>query len=334
MMRAPLLLATLLGLGACDNAGRDLSLPPVVEGGIAVGFYFDRDGTGTFTTADTVFAGARVALLLPEGTDTIRTAVSGADGIAIFDSVPVGTWRIQVDRAGLGDSIAVVVGDTGTIRLLATTDSIGAGRTIRLGFQEVTPAAARLLPAGRRVFVRGRVLAGLQYFTDSSSHLVGGGSALRVTGARHRPGRTGNNPGDSVAVLGTTGRLAGQPVLLGGLVTSLAEGPAPIAVTVTLAEARNAMGGTLDAALVQLPQAAIVDTATNGDAFDVSLAIDGDTVIVRVDDRLAINPLVFAPTRLVTTRGVLVPVGDGSWVVRPRPVAGELTVINPPLPQP
>jgi hypothetical protein len=192
----------------------------------------------------------------------------------------------------------------------------------------------RLLPAGRRVFVRGRVLAGLQFFDDSTTHLLGGGSAVRVTGSVHRPGRSGNNPGDSVAILGTTGLLAGQPVLLGGLVTSLAEGPAPVAVPVTLAEARTAQGGALDAALVQLPQAAIVDTATNGDAFDVYLAIAADTVIVRVDDRLGINPLVFAPTRLVTTRGLLIPQGNGTWVVRPRPVNGELTVVNPPPPQP
>jgi hypothetical protein len=334
MMRAPLLLAALLALGACDNAGSDLGLPPVAEGGILVAFYLDRDGNGIFTTADTVFTGARVALLLGQGTDTIRTAVSDANGLAIFADVPVGTWRVQVDRAAFGDSIAVVEGDTGTIRLLASNDSIGGGRTVRLGFQEVTPASARLLPAGRRVMLRGRVVAALQFFGDSTSHLVGGGSALRVTGAVHRPGRTGNNLGDSVAVLGTTGQLAGQPVLLGGLVTSLGEGPAPVAVPVTLAEARTAQNGALDAALVQLPQAAIVDTATNGTALDVYLAIGADTVIVRVDDRLQISPLVFAPTRLVTTRGVLIPVGDGTWVVRPRPVANELTVTNPPPPQP
>jgi hypothetical protein len=333
MMRAPLLLATLLVLGACDNAGRDLALPPVAEGGIGVGFYLDRDGTGTFTVADTVFAGARVALLLAEGTDTFRTAVSDAEGIARFDSIPVGAWRIRVDRAAFGDSIAIVEGDTGTIRLLATADSIGGGRTIRLGFQEVTPAAARQLPVGRRVFVRGRVLAGLQFFTDSSSHLIGGGSALRVIPTAHRPGRSGNNLGDSVAVLGTIGRVGGQPALLNGLVSSLAEGPAPAAVAVTLAEVRTAQGGALDAALVQLPQAAIVDTASNGDAFDVSLAIGADTVVVRVDARLEIDPAVFAPTRLMTTRGLLVPVGNGTWIVRPRPVAGELSVVNPP-PQP
>jgi hypothetical protein len=324
----------LLAAGACDNAGSDLGLPPVAEGGIVVGFYLDRDGNGAFTTGDTVFAGARVSLLLGSGTDTIRTAVSDADGVAIFDDVPVGTWRIVADRAALGDSIAIVEGDTGTIRLLATNDSIGGGRTIRLGFQEVTPAGARLLPSGRRVFVRGRVLAGLQFFADSTSHLIGGGSALRVTGAVHRPGRNGNNPGDSVAVLGTIGRINGQPVLLGGLISSLAEGPAPVAVPVTLAEARSADDGALDAALVQLPQAAIVDTASNGDAFDVWIAVASDTVLVRIDAKLEIDPLVFAPTRLMTTRGVLVPVGDGTWVVRPRPVSGELTVVNPPPPQP
>jgi len=332
-MRAPFLFVALLALGACDNAGRELTLPPVAQGGILVGFYLDRDASGTLTPADTVFAGARVALLAAQGTDTIRTAVSGANGVATFTDVPVGTWRVLVDRAAFGDSIAVVVGDTGTIRLLATTDSIAGARTIRLGYQEVTPAEARSLPAGRRVFVRGRVLAGLQFFSDSSTFLSGGGGTLRVTGATHRPGRAGNNPGDSVAVLGTTGTLLGQPVLLGGLVATLGEGPAPIATAVTLAEARVAVGGTLDAALVQLPEATIVDTASTPQGFDITIASASDTARVRIDSKLNINSLAFAPGRLLTTRGILIPNGDGTWLVRPRPVASE-TILNNAPPQP
>lgn len=323
-MRARLLLCAALGAAACDNAGDSLGFPDLVEGQIGVAFYLDRDGSGTFTDGDTVYAGARVALLLAEGTDTVRSATSGADGVARFDDVPIGSYRVRVDRAALPDSIASAAGDTGTIRILARTDSIAGSRLVRLAFREATLADVRTLPTGTRVFVRGRVLAGLQMFSDSTAHLSGGGSFLRVTGAVHRPGRNGNNPGDSVSVLGTVGTRAGQPVLQDGLVASLAEGPAPIAAAVTLAEARTARGGELDAALVQLPAAAIADTTTDGQDFVVRLALDPDTVTVRVDPKLNPNRASFAPARTVVMRGVLVPVGDGTWYLRPRPVAGEV----------
>lgn len=320
------LLLGVLALGGCDNAGEAFTTPELPVGAIAIGFYLDRDASGGPTTGDTAMAGVRVALFRVDGVDTVKVAVSDADGLAVFDSVPLGRWQVRVDRAALGDSIATVQGDTGTIRLLATRDSAVGGRTVRLAFAEVTPAEARGLPPGRRVVVRGVVGSALQFFADSSTHLTNGTAWLRIVPSRHRPGRNGNNVGDSVSVLGTTGQRNGQPVLLNGLVQTLSERPVPVASPIGVAAVGSASGGLLDAALVSVAPAVIADTVTQGDEFVVRIAEGSDTATVRLDARLQVPKAAFAPGRTLTARGVLVPTGAGGWELKPRPVPGELSV--------
>lgn len=337
MMR-PMTFATLASLllvtTACDNAGQSLAYPDLVTGEIAVGVYIDRDGSLTQSAADTVYPGVRVALLTANGSDTLRTATTQADGIARFTNVPIGTYRVRVDRAALPDSLPVVVGDTGVLRILARQDSAGAGRLVRVGFREVSIAEARALAPGQRVFIRGTVLATLQSFRDSSTHLASGGSFIRVTGATHRPGRTGNNLGDSVIVLGVTGTNAGQPIMRDGLVGTVTERLAPIPLPITLAQAISANNGALDAALVELPIATITDTATVTPDFRVRMAIGNDTITVLLDQLLNVTRTNFVPGRLLNARGVLVPNGNGTWFLKPRPANGELTISLPPPPQP
>lgn len=325
--------ALLLALAACDNAGESLASPTLGTGGIAVAFYLDRDATGSFTTGDTAFAGARVTLLTASGLDTVASATSGDDGIARFLDVPLGSWRVIVDRAGLGDSIATAVGDTGVIRLTAQRDSVVGSRLVRLAFREVTVAEARALPPGRRVVVRGVVGSALQFFADSSTHLTTGGTWLRIVPSRHRPGRGGNNVGDSVSVLGTTATRDGQPTLADGLILTLAERPVPAITPVSVAEIATARGGALDAALVEVVDGVIADTVAVGDEFLIRIAAGSDTARVRLDARLQTTRSAFAPGRLLTARGVLVP-RNGQWELKPRPVNGELTLRNPPPPTP
>lgn len=327
--RTATLLALTFAVG-CDNAGEKLLLPVLPAGAIGVFLYLDRDGSQTYTTADTVFAGARVALLAAGGNDTIKIATSSVQGVASFDSIAVGTYRVVVDRRALGDSIATVEGDSGTIRLLSQPDSILGARAVRLSFAEVTIAEARALPAGRRVFVRGRVLSPMQFFSDSSSFLRDASGYLMITGSRHRPGRSGNNVGDSVSVLGTTGIRQGQPVLIDGLFASLGDGPAPLPVPVTVAEANSAKGGTLDAALVSVTGAKIIDTLPSLPDFLVRIAEAADAS-VRADiilDALIVAPsTVFAPGLTISVKGVLVPRGNGTWVLKPRG-GGDITLSN------
>jgi len=334
MMRPliPTAVATLLLLTtACDNAGQSLAYPELTTGDIVVGVYLDRDGSLTQTSADTIFAGVRVALLTAAGSDTLRIATTQPDGVARFTDVPIGSYRVRVDREALPDSLPVVVGDTGTLRILGRPDSAGAVRTVRIGYREVTISEARALAPGQRVFIRGIVLATLQSFRDSSTHLASGPSFIRVVGATHRPGRTGNNLGDSVIVLGTTGSNAGQPILRSGLVGTVTERLAPIPRPITLAQAITANNGALDAALVELPIATITDTATITPDYRVRIAIGNDTLTVILDQLLNVQRGDFRPGRFLTARGVLVPNGNGTWFLKPRPANGELQIS---LPQP
>ena len=322
----PLLLA-LIAVAACTNAGETLTLPPLAVGAIGVGVFFDRDGSLTPTLLDTTVTGVRIALLAPTGQDTLRIATTNANGVATFDSVPIGSYRIVVDRRALADSVGVVAGDTGVVRLIASTDSIQSSRVIRLGYLEVSLAAARLLPAGRRVLVRGKVVAPLQDFRDSTAFLVDTSGALRVTDARPRFGGAGNNIGDSVLVLGTTAEQAGQAVLSGGLFLTYGPGLAPLPQLVTVPDAINAKGGTLDAALVQLTGIVIRDTVSSGPDFVVKVAdpvTPAVTVTVLIDQVLNAPRSIFPPGRTGTFRGVLVPQGDGTWVLKPR---GPLDII-------
>lgn len=315
-----IILAVLVG-AACTNAGERLTVPAQRIGGIQVLVYFDRDGTRSATSGDTVFAGARVALVAPGGNDTLRTAITNAQGLATFDSLPLGSYRIVIDRHALDDSIGVVAGDTGTLRIINESDSIRLGRIVRLGYAEVSLAAARALPAGKRVVVRGVVTSPLQLFRDSSAFMTDSTGALRITGSRPRPGSVGNNFGDSVVVIGTTGQRLGQGVLQSGLFGTISVGLAPIPQLISVVDARTARNGALDAFLVQLSNVVIRDTVASGPDFIVKVADPADTsvkVSLLIDQLLSAPRSIFAPGRTGTFRGVLVPVGDGTWVLKPR----------------
>ena len=142
MMRARALasLAVLGVIAACSNAGDTSSLPLLHNGAVGVSLYLDRDGTNTFTLGDTVYKGIRVSLMAAGGIDTIRVVVTDSAGLAVFDSVPVGTYQVRVDRKALGDSIGAVDGDTSSFRVLARTDSAVVHRILRAGFTEVSIA--------------------------------------------------------------------------------------------------------------------------------------------------------------------------------------------------
>jgi hypothetical protein len=315
------IVAALVAGTACTNAGESFQVAALTTGSIQVAVYFDRDGSASLTAADTVFAGVRVALVVPGGPDTLRTVLTNAQGIATFDSLPVGSYRIVIDRHALADSVGVVAGDTGTIRLVSESDSLHLGSVIRLGYPEVTLAGVRALPAGHRVLVHARVTSPLQAFRDSSAFLFDSSGALRVTGAQAQLGSGGNNIGDSVIVIGTTGQRSGQGVLQNGLFRFIVAGLAPLPRISTITESHTAKGGTLDAALIQLSNVVITDTLTSGPDFMLMVADPADTTVktsILLDQLLNAPHGVFPPGRTGTFRGVLVPVGDGTWVLKPR----------------
>lgn len=324
--RFPAALLCLLAV-ACSNAGEDLGLPPLSVGGVTVGVIVDRDGSGAPSAFDTVYNGAKIALFMRDGVDTIRIANTNANGIAAFTSLPIGRYRYAVIPSSVGDTLPVI--RFGEVEFTIRADSLFGAGTAEVSYATLTLDEARQAPPGRRVFIHGIVTSPLQVFSDSAMFVKSGSRQIRITSAAHRPGRTGNNLGDSVVVLGTTGSDAGQPVLLGGLVLTLGTGPAPVPVDLTVGEAATARGGELDAGLVRMTGGAIADTATVGAEWHVwvtdTLTMN-DTTLVVFDALLQVTKSAYVPGRRFTSRGVLIPDGNGSWFLKPRPVSGEVVL--------
>jgi hypothetical protein len=312
-------LAALALAAACDNAGSDLGVDVSVRNAVSVFVYLDRDGSRTAGAADTVFRNARVALLPFAGSDTIEAQFSTTQGNVRFDGVPPGTYRIGVSQLSIGDSIEVQEIDPDTLNIEASdTNSFVQ---VRLGYPEVSIREARASPLGRRVFIRGFILAGVQSFRDTTSHLADSSGQIRLTRVSLRGNLTGNNPGDSVSVLGLTSTRTGQPTLDNAIISRFGARPAPIPLPVATITAATANNGILDAGLVLITGALISDTSTVAPDFRV-VASDGtgDLTII-LDGNIPFVRSSFRPGRSMNVRGVLVPDGSGAWQLKPRDTA-------------
>ena len=309
--------ALLAVLAGCQNAGSDLGFGAAQTGGVFVGLYLDRDGSRVQSaTIDTVFAHARVALLARGSTDTLQVVISDALGVAQFDEVPVGEYRIAVDPISIGDSLVVQDISPADVRL--TAGGPVPIVVIRLGYPEFSIRAARALPFGKRAFIRGVVLVGVQAFRDTTSHISDTSGQIRLTRVQLRGGLTGNPPGDSVSVLGTASSRGGQPTLDVAIVSRFGNRPAPIPFSITTATAATANGGVLDAALVQVIGALVSDSVTIAPDFRV-IASDGTGPIkIILDAHQPFSRASFRPGRSINVTGVLVPDGAGGWNLKPR----------------
>lgn len=311
-------------VAACDNAGSDLGFGASETSAVSVLIYLDRDGSRTPTVLDTVFANARIALLALGSGDTLRAMLSNTVGIARFEGVPLGQYRVVVVPSSIGDSIQVAAVDSSTIRLVAADTNRFV--LVRLGYPEISIRAARALPAGRRVFIRGVILAGVQSFRDTTSHVSDSSGQIRLTSVALLGGILGNNPGDSVSVLGTTSTRAGQPTLDKAGITRFGARPPPIPLPVSTATAATASGGLLDAGLVQITGGIISDTATIAPDFRITVSDGSGPLQITIDGNLQIPRSIFRPGFSLSVRGVLVPDGIGGWTLKPR--AGGDIVIN------
>lgn len=318
------LLSALVLPAACNNAGDDVTFGPFPTGQIGVLVFLDRDGSGGPTSSDTSVTGVRVALLGLSGSDTVRALLTDPNGFALFDSVPLGDYRVAVDSARLGDSLRIAAVDSAQVQVLAGGGAIGV--LVRLAFPEVSLKAVRSLPLGAPVFVRGVVLAGVQSFRDTTSHLADSSGALRLTEVALAGGLVGNNPGDSVVAQGRVGSRAGQPVLAMSRLTRIASRPAPISLPVsTLFASTAGADGALDAALVQVTGAVISDTVSSAPDFRITVSDGTGDLVVTIDGNLTFVRTVFAPGRILDARGVLVPDGPGKWSLKPR-AGGDLVL--------
>jgi len=310
------IIAATAAAAGCTNDGSDLGPSPLGERTVAVGVYLDRDGSRTLTALDTVFPKARVALLIRGSSDTFKVQVASTNGIAQFNNIPLGQYSVAVDPKSIGDTIQVQAIDSSDVTVTAADSSVGV--LARLGYPEVSIRQVRGLPAGRRVFVRGIVLAGVQSFRDTTSHLSDSTGALRLTRVALRGGLTGNNPGDSVSVLGVTSSRAGQPTLDLSVISRFGARPEPIPLAVGTGPAATASNGAWDAALVQITGALISDTATVAPDFLVVVSDGTGALEMILDGNLPFPRTAFRPGRSLNARGVLVPNGVGGWVFKPR----------------
>lgn len=312
-------------LAACDPAGSDLGFGAEPTGEVAVVVYLDRDGSGTVTAPDTLFQGARVSLRPQGGGAPMETVASDVQGVAFFETVTLGDYLVTVDAASIGDSLLVASIDVDSIRVAAIAPQVSA--SVRLAYPELSIRQARLLPTGRRVFVRGLVLAGVQLFSDQSSHMADTSLAVRLTGVALQGGLTGNAAGDSVVVLGTVAQVNGQPVLSSARVTRVATRPAPVPKPVTSSAAANAQNGALDADLVLVSSVVVSDSMTVAPHFRIVASDGSGAVTIELDVNLGIATGGFRVGRILNVRGVLVPTGQGSWILKPRG-AGDVTFLN------
>jgi hypothetical protein len=304
------------GIFGCSNAGGDLGFEPVGSGTVSAFFYVDRNGDLIpGAGADTAFAGVRMGLVVAGTTDTVFSATTDALGNIVFSNVPFGSYRFVVDTNTVADSFQVQAIDSANVRL--RSDAPLQLVTVRLGFPALTIAEARAASAGTKLFIQGMILVSVGVFGDTTSHIIDNGVAIRLTNATN--GGPVAQPTDSARVSGTVSLRAGQPVLDNALITVYRLGFATPAFTLlSTMLANNADTTAQDAALVGITGAIITDTATVGADFQVGVDDGSGRVVLVLDGDSSFQRALFIPGKSVTAKGLLVPTGTGTWVLKPR----------------
>jgi hypothetical protein len=190
----------------------------------------------------------------------------------------------------------------------------------------ISVAEARQLPVGTRVFVDGIALNSRETFGDTTVHVADTSAAIRAV----RVARATILPGDSVRVAGVTGQRSGQPVINQATVFVLAIAEVPPPIVITTAGIGTAQGGTLDANLVRIVNAEVIDTVTQNDGtldeyYQLTVDDGSGTGAVRVEVETAISTATLVPTARIDVTGLLVPDGAGGWLLKPR-FAADVTV--------
>lgn len=313
----------------CDNAGAGRVLA-IGSSGIVKGLvYFDRNGNRVADGADTALRQVRVRLIATGTFDTTVSVLTDTAGGFRVPSVPIGTYTVRVDSTTIPDSVQLVQLSPAQV---AVTPGDSVIITATVSFPLLSVRAARLLPAGRKVFVQGIVVSPRPAFGDTTAHLADTSRAIRFTRVRANPAA---GIGDSVRALGVLAARDGQPVLDDVAFFALGASGGIAPAVRTAAVARTAESGALDAALVFVGGVIIVDTATvTGSGSppnqDYRLIVDdtpADTagrLELLLDGHTGFAGAVLAPLRpdsVVNVSGVLVPATGGRWRLKPRQLA-------------
>jgi hypothetical protein len=196
------------------------------------------------------------------------------------------------------------------------------------GFNTSTIAQARAAPVGTVVSVPATALNAWSTFQDSTVHLSDATGTIRAV--RVRPDAI--VLGSRLRALGTIALIDGQPTISNVITAMIGAGPAPIPQTVNASTATSADGGRLDAALVRVLNATVVETGTAGN--DIRLLVsDASGQLEVLFDRDAwpgLQPGSIAQNSVLSLAGVLVASpGGGAWRLKPRGT-GDLIIISTP----
>lgn len=315
-MRAALRVALAAGaaLGAaCSNAGQDRVLGVQASGVIRGLAYVDRNGDHSFDMGDTALAGLRVRLIITGTADTVARALSDSLGVFRFSNVPVGTVVVAIDSTSLpGDSLVIAAIDV-PVASVTPNDSVLVH--VRVGYPELSIAAARTQPVGKRVFVAGITTTNSFTFGDSTLRLADVTAAILLTRVK-----AAVLAGDSGRFLATLGTRNGQPTLDSPTLYLVSLASAPVRL-VSTAGAATADTAKLDAALISVAKALVKDTATVAGNRHLTVDDGSGPLVVQLDTVAgfragALNPDTVGATLTVT--GVLAPMGSGAWLLLPR----------------
>ena len=247
---------------------------------------------------------------------------SGRLDVLFSRSAFLNTTSIQPGKRLNAAGVLVPSGTAGTWRLLPRSNA-----DFTADFPTATVAEARTLPQGKTVYISGIALTGAATFTGAVVHVSDATAAIRVLGIA---ASAQIFPGDSVRVLGTVAVRQGQPAINATTaeVQLVNVGLPPVPALSTAAAAR-ADGGTRDAAQARTSGSikAVRTDALNGDKLlDID---DGSGVlVVRLDSNIGFT----GPWNVndhADVTGVLAPVVDGTWELKPRSKQ-ELTVTTGP----
>jgi hypothetical protein len=315
------LTAGLLFAGCESSADRVLAID--AEGRVGGIIYVDRNASGSFEPAvDAPAPGVAIALIVPGSTPAVAQVTTDANGVYVFSNVPVGRYSLRVDTSNFGDSLRVARIDSLSFTVAASdTPTV----SVSLTYPPINVADVRTLPAGKRVLLQGVALNGWTAFADSTLHIADSTGVLRVLRVAPAP----IVAGDTVRLLGTVTLQGGVPTVAD--VVAFRVGPGPLIRTpkpLTTAAAATANGGLLDADLVLVSNAMIINAFTSPTGRVTATVDDGSgtlEVVLEPTGNFGNRPAM-APGSILQVTGLLVPNSTRTaWQLKPRATA-DLTV--------
>jgi hypothetical protein len=303
-------------VSACGSESIDLLTIEAV-GTVSGKLVVDSNGSGGADLNDQPLEGWTFELSQPAG-GTVVSGVTQADGTILFEDVPVGLLIPVLSDGDLGDTLSLIASTVQPFTLEAGK-RVATAPVVTLPF--FTLAEARNLPQGKPLFVEGTALNTFPTTLERSLHLKSGGSYIRVLSVDSGTVAVG----DSVRVKGRTALSEGVPVLDGKVVYRLSSAVSPpVPVTLNTGGAADARGGALDAALVGVSTADILNVADEGDDGILVVVDDGSgPLTIRLRAFLNVDPDSIDPEAngLASAVGLLVPVrvaGAVVWELQPR----------------